>query len=334
MVKNIAFFVAHFTERGSEVAIFDYAYNNEKILGNKSYIICFSDDLKNRINFATWVSNKSDTYEKFSRCFEILEVNDINEVRGLVERYKLDFFHFLTHGGYIEKYFQLDNRDIWGPCKTIKHCVFMMSEIEGDYLISISDYLIHKYNRNIPVIPHIVNLPEVEGDLREQLGIPKEGIVLGRYGGISEFNVDYMKEGIIEFLKEESNVYFLFMNTYRFVDHPRVIHLERNVELDYKVRFINTCDAMIHGRNMGETFGLSIAEFSVKNKPVITCPCGDLEHYKILGEKGIFYRSKEDLLEILRNVGEIIGGREDWNAYRYYTGENVMRLFDELIFSN
>ena len=37
-----------------------------------------------------------------------------------------------------------------------------------------------------------------------------------------------------------------------------------------KEAFYRTCDAMLHARRDGETFGLAVAEFSVRNKPVIT----------------------------------------------------------------
>ena len=50
-MKNIAFFCRHFTERGTEIAIYNYAKYNEEILGNKSYIIHFSDKPKKSINF-------------------------------------------------------------------------------------------------------------------------------------------------------------------------------------------------------------------------------------------------------------------------------------------
>jgi len=36
---NIGFFIRHFTERGTEVSIYDYANYNEIILNNKSYIM-------------------------------------------------------------------------------------------------------------------------------------------------------------------------------------------------------------------------------------------------------------------------------------------------------
>ena len=89
---------------------------------------------------------------------------------------------------------------------------------------------------------------------------------------------------------------------------------------------------MIHARGMGETFGLSIAEFSIKNKPVITCNCGDLEHIKILGDKAIIYNSKEQLLQIFKSIRTTIQSRKDWNAYKLYNPEFVMNLFKRYIF--
>ena len=50
---NIGFFVRHFTERGTEVAIYDYAKYNEILLKNKSFIICFTEKKQKQINFPT-----------------------------------------------------------------------------------------------------------------------------------------------------------------------------------------------------------------------------------------------------------------------------------------
>ena len=62
------------------------------------------------------------------------------------------------------------------------------------------------------------------------------------------------------------------------------------IDLVKKAEFINSCDVMVHARSIGETFGAAIGEFSSKNKPVITCDCGDTEHIEILSDKGIIYR--------------------------------------------
>ena len=34
----------------------------------------------------------------------------------------------------------------------------------------------------------------------------------------------------------------------------------------FKKKFINTCDAMIYGRSLGESFGLSCGEFAIQIK--------------------------------------------------------------------
>ncbi len=324
---NIGFFVRHFTERGTEVAIYDYAKYNEEILYNKSYIICFTQRKQSQMNIGT---TERLSYDKFNNRFEIIEINDMREMSSVINDKNLNFFYTLTHGD--NDIYQFENKDIWCGCKTIKHCVFNTNYPEGDFYISISNFLNEKNKTKLPVIPHIVDLPESDENLRKELNIPNDAVVLGRYGGVDQFNISITIEAIIEFLNLETNTYFLFMNTFQFYKHPRIIYLDKNVDLLYKVKFINTCDAMIHSRFMGETFGLSIAEFSIKNKPIITCPCGDLEHVKILGNKAILYTSKGQLINIFTNIKSIINSINDWNAYSYYTPQNIMNLFKEIIF--
>lgn len=324
---NICFFVRHFTERGTEVAIYDYAKYNEEILNNKSYIICFTQETQKKINFPT----ERYSYNKFNNRFKIIEISSINDMINVIKMYKLSIFYTLTHGGGNDVY-QFNNKNIWGDCKTIKHCVFDTTYPESDFYIGIADFLNLKFNTKFPIIPHIVDLPNCDENLRNELQIPQDAIVFGRYGGIEEFNINFSHNAIKEHLNLEKNSYFLFMNTRKFYEHPRIIYLDKNLDLNYKVKFINTCDAMIHARMMGETFGLSVAEFSIKNKPIITCPIGDLEHIKILGDKSVIYKSKEELINIFKNIKTIINSRTDWNAHKLYSPDYVMNLFKKNIF--
>ena len=319
---NIGFFVRHFTERGTEVAIYDYAKYNEEMLNNKSFIICFTQETQQRINFPT----VRHSYGKFKERFQIIEIQDINDMSTIINDLHLSFFYTQTHGGGNDIY-QFNNKKIWGNCKTIKHCVFDTTFPESDFYISISTMLNVKNNTNIPVIPYIISLPSTDENLRNELHIPQDAIVFGRYGGFSEFNITTAHTAIAEYVHVNENCYFLFMNTHKFYEHPRIIYLDMNVDLHYKTKFINTCDAMIHAREMGETFGAAIAEFSSKNKPIITCNSGDVEHIKILGEKAIVYQSKEDLIHIFQNIKNTISTRSDWNAYTLYSPEYVMNLF-------
>lgn len=323
---NIGFFVRHFTERGTEVATYDYAKYNEEVLNNKSFIICFSKEGQKKYNFPP----QSVSYDKFNERFQIIEIDNINDMKNIIEKYNLSFFYTLTHGG--SDIYQFDNKNIWSNCKTINHCVFETNCPASNFYISISEILNKKYNTNIPVIPHIVDLPICDENLRNELQIPHDSIVFGRYGGIDEFNITIAHEAIKDYLQENQNCYFLFMNTNKFYEHPRIIYLNKNLDLYYKVKFINTCDAMIHARKIGETFGLSIAEFSIKNKPIITCHCGDLEHIRILGDKAIVYNSIEQLTDIFKNIKTIINSRDDWNAYKLFSPDYVMNLFKTLIF--
>jgi hypothetical protein len=90
---------------------------------------------------------------------------------------------------------------------------------------------------------------------------------------------------------------------------------------------------MLHARSDGETFGLSVAEFSIKNKPVVTTyssiPNSDA-HIDMLGERAIIYRNKPELMAIFQNINQIAASRDDWNAYADYTPESVMRQFMEV----
>ena len=324
---NVGFFVRHFLERGTEVAIYDYAKYNEELLNNNSYIICFTPETQQKINFPT----ERYSYDKFNKRFKIIEIQDMSDMTHVIQKYELTHFYTLTYGAGNDIY-QFDNKTIWNKCKTIKHCVFNTTYPESDFYIGIADFLNDKYNTKFPIIPHIVELPDNTDNLREELQIPEDATVYGRHGGFYEFDISIAHEAIKEHVNVNKNSYFLFMNTNKFYNHPRVIHLNRNLNLNYKVKFINTCDAMIHGRSMGEIFPMSIAEFSIKNKPVITCPVGDLGHIKILGGKGLIYSSKEELMHIFDNIKPILLSCNDWNCHKLYTPEYIMNLFKIYIF--
>ena len=62
------------------------------------------------------------------------------------------------------------------------------------------------------------------------------------------------------------------------------------------MKFVNASDCMIHARARGETFGLAIAEFSIRNKPIIAYSNPpEKAHLDILGKKCFVYNNKDDL---------------------------------------
>jgi hypothetical protein len=79
-----------------------------------------------------------------------------------------------------------------------------------------------------------------------------------------------------------------------------------------KRTFLNTCDAMIHGRQRGETLGMACLEFAMAGKPVLTyAGSPELAHLEILGEAAVVYRDAQDLREYLEDRGRwsVAGGR-------------------------
>jgi len=329
---TVVFFVRHFSERGTEVAIYDYAHYNEEILGNKSVIVYLCHNKLVQLRFP--IINTS--FDKFKNRFRsnMIEINDISDMKEIIKIHNIDFFYTLTHGG--PDIYNFNNKSIWENCKTIKHFTFNSSYPEGDYYISVDNCLNTKHSKNInyPVIPHIIYLKDNNENIRKELNIPEKAIVFGRYGGFNQFDITYVYEAIITVLKRDSNIYFLFMNTKPFYRHRNIIYLDKNIDLEFKSKFINTCDAMIHARFEGETFGMSVGEFSFMNKPVITTPSVvDNAHINILGDQAIIYNNNFDLINIFTQFKHIIGDRTRFDSYKKYTPEYVMSLFNSIFTS-
>ncbi len=108
---------------------------------------------------------------------------------------------------------------------------------------------------------------------------------------------------------------------------------------------------MLHARDDGETFGLSIAEFSSMNKPIITFKPGlrlTFEHFKrfqikkilsdsrahlmILGRNAITYRNRQTLSKKLIAFDKEKFSAKSLDVYtKKYSPEKVMRIFEHII---
>jgi hypothetical protein len=324
---KIAFHSYQLGERGTEVSLYDYARYNEEILGNESIIVSTS-------------SRPTPALEKFEKRFKVLFYPDVwNErdntplrksLEKIVSEEKVDVF-YAQKGG--------ENDDILPTnCKTLAHAVFNMRSPHGDVYAGISEYLAKRDGYPLWV-PYIVDLPDIKTDLRAELGIPKDAIVVGRHGGKDTFNINFAWKAIFDIIEEKKDLYFLFLNTNKVVDHPRIIHLPLNNDLEYKRTFINTCNVMIHSRMDGETFGLAVAEFSLCNKPVITydgpniCGVYDRSHLDILKGKAIKYNSYSELKEILSGLDDYMFDVNEgyWDAYsKDFNPKTVMERFKRI----
>ena len=92
------------------------------------------------------------------------------------------------------------------------------------------------------------------------------------------------------------------MNVDKFFSHKKVIFIKGSFNESIKVKFINSCDAMLHARSLGESFGVSCAEFAIKNKPIFTYGyCRQRAHFEICKNNIIPYYSYHDLITKIEN---------------------------------
>jgi len=233
------------------------------------------------------------------------------ELNTLIQKEHIDLRYFIKSGERDEA--------ICESSPALIHAVFPTKpeEFHGDKYAFVSEWLSKEYsNTKIPHVAHMIDLPDREDNLRSQIGIPANATVLGSYGGADSFNLNFVKEEVIKALEKCSDLYFLFMNIEPFAKHERLIFLPGNSDLLYKVEFINTCDGMIHARGIGESFGLSCGEFSIKGKPVITYAMSpQRSHIEILGEKAILYKGRQELAEIFLYFDRQLQYKKNWDAY-------------------
>ena len=312
-MKKIAFHSNQLGIRGTEVAMYQYAKYNEEILGNKSVIVSFP----NRDHGAI---------EKFRDRFEVV-LMEWYEYETYLTQNNFDYLYLIkmgTNDGYCLQTI---------PC--LIHAVFRFNDPHGHKYFYVSDWLAKDqgYDPETHSLPHICErLPQSEYDFREKHNIPSSARVFGCYGGSTEFNIESTKRAIRKVVEEHDDIYFIFMNIQEFADHPKIKFFPGNYDLKEKSAFVDACDAMIHARSGGETFGLAVSEFALSNKPVITYELsGERSHLDILGERAILYKGYEDLIDIFKNLPSFIKYTDYDLPYKQFSPELIMKKFEKLL---
>lgn len=299
---KIGFLSNQLDNRGTGDALYKYAHYNEELLGNKSFIFTLENG-----------NHDEKAYQRFVERFD-------NVYHPGWDYSMVDAIYHIKSG--------YDDGLSFNNIPYLVHSVFD-NQPHGTVYATVSPWMGQRYG--LEYVPHIVELADTSEDLRERLEIPKDAVVFGRHGGADTFDIDFVKDEIKYFLETTPGAYFLFLNTDRFMEHPNVIHLPATVDPINKRKFINTCDAMIHARSRGETFGLSVGEFAITGKPVITySESQEKAHLQELGHFALTYKNGKELTQQLDKI--MAGPLLSW-GYGNFTPYKVMMKFNEVFLS-
>lgn len=309
--------------RGTSIALYDYADFNEKYLGNESLIV-YDKNCK---------TNHPAGIEKFRNRFHVFAYEDFSEVDEIIKKNQVDLFYAIKNGN-------VDGIDTQ-ECKSGMHAVFKHYEPHGDVYAYVSEWLSQEMTGGkSPFVPHMVNFyDDTDADLRTELNIPNSAKVFGYYGGAQSFNIDFVRKEVEKIARKYKDIFFIFMGVDSFVakkwwksDVKNIIFLPPSSDLLYKLKFINTCDALLHARERGETFGITVAEFALKGKPIITfANSPEKNHIHELKENAYYYRDSKELNQILLDGNLALTATEN---YQKFLPEAVMEQFKKVFITD
>ena len=312
---KVGFYLRELNFRGIANSIYMYAKNNQAILKNKSFIFYNSNALDNR----------TEAIKEFKKKFRTIKISSLDELERKNEKLKLDYIYFQRDGA---------KDKIVNNSKNIIHAVFPQNIFQhhGSNYAFISKWLAKTCSNNkFPFVPLPVQLLENNQNLRFKLKIPRNAKVFGYHGGETSFDLVFVRDVIKKVLKQDKNIYFLFMNIKKFFNHKRARFIKGSFNKTQKVKFINSCDAMLHARSLGESFGLSCAEFAIKNKPIFTYGyCRQRAHFEICENNIIPYYSFKDLKL------KIINFKKDKKYYsnklkNELSGKTTIKIFKKIL---
>ena len=319
--KTIIFHENSLGLRGTTVGLYDYALYCEELLGIKP-IVCF--DLKQK--------NNKEVFYKFKKRFVTIPYLSFSEVQKAVDDNNAEYF-------YCQKYGHRDNIIVQNS-KNLIHSVFVHDPIHshGDVYSVTSEWMRIRSNNQLPYVPYMINFPETEENIRSKLGIPKDALVLGRYGGYETFNVDFVPAAVEKILNIRKDMWIVLVNTEKRINHERCIYLDSLVELEDKSKFINTCDVFLHARDYGETFGMAVLEFASKNKQILSYdneelqtshPLGGRAHFLHLKDNVHRYKNTSDLEYILLNLEKTNPFNTEY-LNQEFSPANVIHTFEKV----
>lgn len=319
-------------ERGTQVALYDYADFAEQFWGVKS-----------KIFFVNSVSTHDGLgLKKFQKRFNVTFYPKTGDYRaggrGLLAKVleeKCDFLYVIKAGTPDS----VPTQESLSPevVPIGYHAVFDWGPHGSSYAAISNDVTRKQSGRNI--VPHMIRQVDMEAfakvpDLRKHLNIPESALVICRHGGKDTFNLHFAHAAIDQLVHEFkfSQLHFILMNTHKshqIRPSPQVHYIPAIIDMEEKESYYKTCNAMLHARTSGESFGLSVGEFSAHNLPVITYPGSSRFHIEVLGDKGYVYNDINRLKQIIREFINNGIPKKDYNAYDQFNPMKVMKIFKQ-----
>jgi len=319
--------------RGVTNSTVDYAHYNQEILGNESTLIYRANWNPEGID----TGSKQEVIDLLSKRFEILTYESDEDLNKIAEKY--DLFYTQKAGHFDE--------EMVLTTKTAIHCVFQYYQPHGDVYAYISEWLAKTMSNlsetDLPFVPYVVDLPPIEPMMRKyaryEYGIPEDAFVIGRHGGFQTFDLEFVNNALPRLCEKHPKLYFLLANTNERVKHPRIIYVSPFFDQNVKTSFISACDAAVHGRRLGESFGLGICENLFHNIPVIAWEGGfDQNHVELLEPYNLLY-SEYGFEKKVEEIMNKVSSNPEWcltlnQSVSQFTPKKVMEKFKNVFLDN
>jgi len=308
------------SERGDSTNAENYSRALKEFLSIESIIVYKAKSEYNNINRIKEIENKHN----------IESYRNQRDLHAIGRRFGATHSYFMNSGVYSAEWVK--------NTKRLTHGVFNYFEPHGDVYAYCSKYLLNtalksknrvsnpfknsykrimsgspyriNYKLNPTYVPHCVYPEKASGtEFRVKHRIPSTAFLIGRIGGFTQFD-DLDAQDAVKTLLEKKDYYFCFINTLKFVEHPRAIFIDYLSSIE-KWSFYDACNILINGRLMGETFGFSIVEPLMVGKPIIAPALSrnrnmDQNHIEILNNNDYLYESSPDLVYKIGKLEELI----------------------------
>jgi hypothetical protein len=315
---KVAFHNPNVSIRGAFAAMVDYAEMNQDLLGNESRL--FVRQSRALPYLGQWPA--------LTRGLPVVMYETLEDLGREVCNYGADFFYEISPGS--------PHPLPRVSCPIGIHAIFPHSEFFGDRYRYVSPWLARVMTgRSDHFVPHLVRKYESKESLRLELGIPTEAKVFGRHGGADTFNISFVHRAVARHAQRNPSDHFVFLNTQQIPGTKglkNIHYLPPTTDAAAKGRFLATCDAMLHARLHGETFGLAVGEFAVLGKPVITFGFSrERAHLEMLAGCAVPYREPDELAGILECFEPMCPRKSDYDNFA--KPKIIAESFQEFILS-